>query len=72
MKKAAFTTVRVHATTRKRLAKLVEALVRGGWNSIGADRADSPGISSVIDEGLALVEEKLEKLDDIRAKVKRS
>jgi hypothetical protein len=56
-----FTSVRVHASTRKRLAKLVEQLVRGGWNSIGADRADSPGIGSVIDQGLTLVEERLKK-----------
>ena len=59
MKKAEFTSVRVHASTRKRLTKLVEQLVRVGWNSIAADRSDAPGIGSVIDQGLTLVEERL-------------
>lgn len=54
-----YTSVRIQISTRTRLDKLVEALVRSGWNSIGADRADAPGVASVIDQGLAMVEAKL-------------
>lgn len=57
--KSDYTSVRIHASTRKRLAKLVEQLMRAGWNSIGADRTDAPGVGSVIDAGLAMVEARL-------------
>lgn len=57
--KSDYTSVRIHASTRKRLGRIVEALVRSGWNSIGANRADAPGIGSAIDQGLALIEERL-------------
>ena len=60
MPKLAFTTVRIHISTRKRLRKLVDALTRSGWNAIGADRSDAPGVGTVIDQALAQLEEKLE------------
>lgn len=62
-KKAAFTSVRLRTETREKLDALIERLVRVGWNAVGADRTDAPGISSVLDFGLVLLEEKLDKKD---------
>ena len=56
-----YTTVRIQTSTRERLTRLVEAIARVGWNAVEADRADAAGIGSVIDQGLALLEEKLKE-----------
>jgi hypothetical protein len=56
-----YTTVRISSTTRKRLGKVVEALVRSGWNAVGADRVDAPGVGTVLDQALVLLEERLKK-----------
>lgn len=56
-----YTTVRITSTTRKRLRKVVEALVRSGWNAVGSDRTDAPGVGTVLDQGLTLLEERLKK-----------
>jgi len=54
-----FQPVRIHTTTRKRLDKLIEQLVQVGWNAIGAERKDAPGISSVLDEGITALETRM-------------
>lgn len=60
MKKPTFTSVRLRTETREKLDVLIERLVRVGWNAVGADRTDAPGIASVLDFGLVLLEEKLD------------
>jgi hypothetical protein len=58
-RKTDFQPVRIHTATRKRLDRLIEQLVQVGWNAIGAERKDAPGISSVLDEGITALESKM-------------
>lgn len=58
-RKVDFQPVRIHTATRKRLDRLIEQLVQVGWNAIGAERKDAPGISSVLDQGLLVLEAKM-------------
>jgi hypothetical protein len=57
--KTAVSPVRIYPETRERLDRLIERISILGWHSLGSNRDVVPGIASVIDEGLALLEAKV-------------
>lgn len=57
----AFRTVRVPITAYNRAHALLDVVAPGGWAMVGANRGDRPTLGTLIDEGLSLLGNQLNK-----------
>jgi hypothetical protein len=55
-----FCSVRVPATARRRLGKLLEMVkTAGGWKAVGFSRTDTPMLGSLMEEAVLLLEARM-------------
>jgi len=60
-RKSPQTTVKINSDTHQRALELVREITQNGWRVIGADRSDRVSLTSIVDEGMKALTEKLNR-----------
>lgn len=53
------TTVKVTRSLHRRMHAVLEHVSRNGWASIGVDRGEPPSLSAILDEAIAVFEQRV-------------